>query len=386
MRVCAFIKLHITAQSGPVILVILCHSHWSSQGGINDTCYENLWSDATKGTHSLYLYKSYLSPEHPVLPPLLPCCSLKYPGWQLLNQPFLFCIFFAFHPSCLPRFPHGVHNYFAVSCAFSPPFRPPQSYSRSRYRRPRSHPRYNPRFSPRSRPRSHPVFVYGYPPPTPSPSCAPSFTSTTMLLLLLLFPHISPISRTRGHRRRLPFPYHRYIHKTNKRREREEKITDEKASPDLIGGEGRGKNKTRAKIKAKTRHAYPRWRQINKQARQTKYQDHTTVDTVRESLSTPHQSLGEAADSQALRPRSTGIATRKITPYSSAAFKSTSWELKRQSSEKFLCVAGVGLVHTLGGPGLHEDFSPRLYFTVPLRCILGGPHPTLGVDSEGSAV
>ena len=24
---CVFIKLHITAQSGPVILVILCHSH-----------------------------------------------------------------------------------------------------------------------------------------------------------------------------------------------------------------------------------------------------------------------------------------------------------------------------------------------------------------------
>ena len=37
--VCVFIKLHITAQSGPVILVILCHSRWSSQGGINDTCY-----------------------------------------------------------------------------------------------------------------------------------------------------------------------------------------------------------------------------------------------------------------------------------------------------------------------------------------------------------
>ena len=49
-------------------------------------------------------------------------------------------------------------------------------------------------------------------------------------------------------------------------------------------------------------------------------------------------------------------------------------------------MAGVGLVHTLGGPGRHEDFSPRLYFTVPLRCILGGPHPALGVDSEGSAV
>ena len=44
------IKLHMTEQSGPVILVIICHSHWSFQGGINDTYYENLWSDATKGT------------------------------------------------------------------------------------------------------------------------------------------------------------------------------------------------------------------------------------------------------------------------------------------------------------------------------------------------
>ena len=34
MYMCIFIKLHITAQSGPVIRVILCHSHcmyvWSS--------------------------------------------------------------------------------------------------------------------------------------------------------------------------------------------------------------------------------------------------------------------------------------------------------------------------------------------------------------------
>ena len=28
MYVCIFIKLHTTVQSGPVILVILCHSHW----------------------------------------------------------------------------------------------------------------------------------------------------------------------------------------------------------------------------------------------------------------------------------------------------------------------------------------------------------------------
>ena len=45
--VCVYliIKLHITAQSGLVILVILCHTriiYWASQGGINDTYYENL--------------------------------------------------------------------------------------------------------------------------------------------------------------------------------------------------------------------------------------------------------------------------------------------------------------------------------------------------------
>ena len=69
MYICVFIKLHISTQSCPVILVILCHSHWSSQGGINDTRYENLWSGATEGTHSLYLYNSYLGPEYIVLPP-----------------------------------------------------------------------------------------------------------------------------------------------------------------------------------------------------------------------------------------------------------------------------------------------------------------------------
>ena len=102
--------------------------------------------------------KPYLGPEHLVLPPLFPCCSLGYPGWQLLNQPFIFYISFPFHP-CLPCFPHGVYSYFAVSCAFSPPFRPSQSYSRPRYRRRRSHLHYSPRFRPRSRPRSHPVFA-----------------------------------------------------------------------------------------------------------------------------------------------------------------------------------------------------------------------------------
>ena len=126
-----------------------------------------------------------------MLPPLLPCCSPGYPSWQLLNQPFLFYIFFAFHP-CLPRFPHGVYSYFAVSCAFSAPFRPPQSYSRSRYRRPRSHLRYSPRLRPRSRPRSHPVFVYGSPPPSqPRPRRVP-------VPVLRSFVRFHPRSRSRS--------------------------------------------------------------------------------------------------------------------------------------------------------------------------------------------
>ena len=137
-----------------------------------------------------------------MLPPLLPCYSLDYLGRQLLNQPFIFYIFFAFHPS-LPRFPHGVYNYFAVSCAFSPLFHPPRSYppSCSRYPRPRSHLRYCPRFRPRFRSRSHPVFVYGSPPPSPFPSpfpsCAPSFTSTPVPVLRS-FVHIHPRSRSRS--------------------------------------------------------------------------------------------------------------------------------------------------------------------------------------------
>ena len=52
-----FIKMPITAHSGPVTQVVLCHSH----GGINDIYYKKLCLDATKGTHSLYLYSSHLS-------------------------------------------------------------------------------------------------------------------------------------------------------------------------------------------------------------------------------------------------------------------------------------------------------------------------------------
>ena len=48
--------------------------------------------------HTLSICTSNLSPEYLVFPPLLPCCSQDYLGWQLLNQPFIFCVcvFFPF--------------------------------------------------------------------------------------------------------------------------------------------------------------------------------------------------------------------------------------------------------------------------------------------------
>ena len=70
--VCGFIEIYITAHSGPVIL---SHSMplalKSSQGGINDTCYDNFWSDATKETCSL-CFSPHLSHERLALPSLIP--------------------------------------------------------------------------------------------------------------------------------------------------------------------------------------------------------------------------------------------------------------------------------------------------------------------------
>ena len=45
-----FFKLHVTTQYCPVIVVILCYSHWSSRGRIENTCYfRHYYLDATKG-------------------------------------------------------------------------------------------------------------------------------------------------------------------------------------------------------------------------------------------------------------------------------------------------------------------------------------------------
>ena len=48
--VCVLICLNVNAQSGPVLVVILHSSRWSSDWGVNDTCYENLSLDATEWT------------------------------------------------------------------------------------------------------------------------------------------------------------------------------------------------------------------------------------------------------------------------------------------------------------------------------------------------
>ena len=65
-----FTKLHTTAQSGPVILVILCHSHWSSQEEINDTCvcmfafHITNQLDAYKHGPRRVLYAAVAHPSH----------------------------------------------------------------------------------------------------------------------------------------------------------------------------------------------------------------------------------------------------------------------------------------------------------------------------------
>ena len=82
MCVCVFVELHITAQSGPVILVILCvynfklsitaqpalssyYSHIDSpKGGSMIFITETSNQARQRGqAHSLYLYSSYLNLE-----------------------------------------------------------------------------------------------------------------------------------------------------------------------------------------------------------------------------------------------------------------------------------------------------------------------------------
>ena len=130
--------------------------------------------------------------------PLLPIYSLDYLGWQLLNQPFLVYVFPSFHSSLL-RFPNGVYNSCAVSCASSPLFRPPRSRPCSCpriYPRPRSHLRYCSRFRPHS-PVPFPFLCWStglHPRSRPRSRAVPTLTLVTILRSLVrLHPVLVPV-------------------------------------------------------------------------------------------------------------------------------------------------------------------------------------------------
>ena len=129
--VCVFINLYITTQSGPAILVILCHSHWSFQGGVNDTLLPKPLIRCDKGgTFSLleqFLRKPRVSCAF--LPSSLLFC--RYLGRQLLKQNFLIYTRFFYSRPSLPRFPHRVYTSCGVSYASSPLPHPPRSFPSS---------------------------------------------------------------------------------------------------------------------------------------------------------------------------------------------------------------------------------------------------------------
>ena len=96
------------------------------------------------------------------------------------------------------------------------------------------------------------------------------------------------------------------LHPKNKEKKRKRKKTKRKSLPrsDRRGGE---KIKQEQKTKAKTRHAYPRDKSINKQGR-------PSVNTVRESLSTPHQSLGGGSGQSSVETKEHQYSNAKNHP------------------------------------------------------------------------
>ena len=125
--VCVFIKLHITAQSGPVILP----SHSMPLASIlprKDQWYllRKPLIRCDRGDTLSLLVQILLEPWAPCAPPPASLLLSRLSGLAAIEPTLSFLHFFSFHP-CLPRFPHGVYNYFALSCASLPPFRPPRS-------------------------------------------------------------------------------------------------------------------------------------------------------------------------------------------------------------------------------------------------------------------
>ena len=140
--VCVFIKLHITAQSGPVILVILCHSLYvcvcvcvclsncalpqelapsfyvfyvtriPAMEGSMDIINAKAFGETQQSGH--HLCSCYLSPKRLAFPSLLLFMLSKSCG-MTSTEPKLSCLhFFPFRPS-LPRFCYRVYNSFGVA-------------------------------------------------------------------------------------------------------------------------------------------------------------------------------------------------------------------------------------------------------------------------------
>ena len=97
--VCVFIELQISAQSCPVILTILCYSHWSLniKGGSNILVLRKpLFKVPCAPLSSSFLFHRYL---------------IDILGRHLLNQHCLVHAFFSYRPiNSLPRFPHRFYN------------------------------------------------------------------------------------------------------------------------------------------------------------------------------------------------------------------------------------------------------------------------------------
>ena len=69
----------------------MCYSHWSSQGGINGTCCEDLGSDATKTTYTLHTFD--LRPERASLSGFF--IFSRRPGWTSTEPTLSYLFFFA---------------------------------------------------------------------------------------------------------------------------------------------------------------------------------------------------------------------------------------------------------------------------------------------------
>ena len=147
-----------------------------------------------KGDALSLLVQFSIEPWVPCAPPPASLLFSRLSGLAaLLDQPFLFYVFFSFHPS-LPRFPHSVYKSCAFFCDSSRPLRPH-------------------RFYPRSRSHSRPHLLFSFLSPLPSlfPSCVRPGLSNLVpvpvpVSILRSLISLHPLSRSRSCSMPVPAP------------------------------------------------------------------------------------------------------------------------------------------------------------------------------------